>query len=71
MNLLSSTTFTWWQLGLLKWAVLCIGLAIGAKFSDIFSQYITLLFIVGLGISAYLGTLWFKQKQQSPQDQRI
>ncbi len=29
MNIFTSTKFTWWQLSMLKWAVFCIGIAVG------------------------------------------
>lgn len=62
MNIFKSTTFTWWQLGMLKWAVLCIGVAIGAKWSAVFIPYGTLLAVIGLVLSLYLGVVWFKNK---------
>lgn len=58
MNLFKSTNFAWWQLGLLKWAVLFIGIAIGATWPQVFAQYAKLLLIVGLVISAYLIYVW-------------
>lgn len=62
MDIFKSTQFTWWQLGLLKWAVFCIGIAVGATWPEIFADYTTLLLIVGLALSAYLGMVWFRGK---------
>ncbi len=62
MNIFKSTNFTWWQLGMLKWAVLFIGIAIGATWPDLFSKYVVLLLVVGLVLSAYLGVVWFRAK---------
>jgi hypothetical protein len=62
MNILQSTTFTWWQLGMLKWAVLCIGIAIGANFAMVFIPYVVPLIVIGLTLGLYLGLVWMKNK---------
>lgn len=62
MNLFKSTTLTWWQLGLLKWAVLCIGIAIGAHWSTMFVPYAVAFVAVGLALSCYLGLMSVKNK---------
>ena len=62
MNIFKSTNFTWWQLGLLKWAVLFIGIAVGATWPEVFSSYAVLLLIIGLVLSVYLGVIWFRSK---------
>lgn len=61
MNIFSSTTFTWWQLGLLKWAVFLIGIAIGASWPEIFAHYAIVLLVIGLLISVYLFYAWSRQ----------
>ena len=48
MNLFSPTTFTWEQLGLFKWGVFLIGIAVGAFWPGIFYPYS--LALVGIGI---------------------
>lgn len=60
MNIFKSTTFNWKQLGLLKWAVLLIGIAIGAAWSDIFSPYILVLIILGLILSIPPARVWLR-----------
>jgi uncharacterized membrane protein YgaE (UPF0421/DUF939 family) len=60
-TLFKNTTLTWWQLGLLKIAVLAIGIVIGSHWSDIFVGYTTVLLIVGGVSSVYLGIVWFKR----------
>ncbi|CAN5711124.1 hypothetical protein BH11PAT2_BH11PAT2_08770 [soil metagenome] len=62
MNIFKSTNFTWWQLGLLKWAVLFIGIAIGATWPEVFAPYASLLVVVGLVISLYLVIVWYRNK---------
>jgi len=61
MKILSSTTFTWYQVGALKWAVLFIGIAVGSTWPEIFAQYALKLLVVGLILSAYVGFGWLKQ----------
>ncbi len=62
MNIFKSTTFTWWQIGMLKWAVLFIGIAIGATWPEVFNNYVALLLVVGFMLSVYLGVVWFRDK---------
>jgi hypothetical protein len=62
MNIFKPTTFTWWQIGLLKWAVLLIGVAIGATWSDILTAYVPLMLAVGLLLSVYLLVVWSRNK---------
>ncbi len=62
MDIFKQTTLTWWQIGLLKWAVLLIGIAIGATWSEFFVQYALVCFVVGLFFSAYVGYVWFRQR---------
>lgn len=62
MNIFKATKFTWWQLGLLKWAVLFIGVAVGATWPELFARYAVALLIVGLVLSAYLGYVWLQKK---------
>jgi len=61
MNIFKPTTFTWEQLGLLKWAVLFIGIAIGGHWSGFFAQYALWLFILGLILSIYPAIAWFNK----------
>ena len=61
MKILSSTTFTWYQVGALKWAVLFIGIAVGSTCPDIFTPYAVKLLVAGLVLSAYVVFVWLKQ----------
>ncbi len=62
MNIFKSTRFTWWQLGILKWSVLFIGIAVGATWPEIFEPYAFKLLIVGVVAGVYLGIVWLKSK---------
>ncbi len=68
MNIFSSTTFTWWQLGLLKWAVFLIGIAVGASWPEIFAQNAVILLVIGLCISVYLFIVWRRQHKNQSQN---
>lgn len=57
-----SDSFTWWQLDLLKWAVLFIGISVGSLWPEIFARYAIFLLIIGLLISAYLGYVWLRSR---------
>ena len=62
MNIYTSTTFTWWQVGLLKWAVLLIGISIGVTWSEAFRPYVPLMLSVGLLLAVYIGVVWARNK---------
>lgn len=61
MKILSSTTFTWYQVGALKWALLLIGIVIGSTWSELFALYALRLLVLGLALSAYVAVVWLKQ----------
>lgn len=61
MNLFKPTTFTWEQLGLLKWGVLLIGIAIGAEWPGAFSPYLLAIVIVGLILCTPPALAWIKE----------
>jgi hypothetical protein len=61
MNLFTPTTFTWEQLGLLKWGVLLIGIAIGAWWPDIFSPYAVWLVVLGLIFCIPPARVWLRE----------
>lgn len=62
MTIFSSTTFTWYQLGALKWAVFFIGIAVGATWPEVFARYAGHLLVAGLLLSLYVGMVWLRQK---------
>lgn len=61
MNLFKSYTFTWWQIGILKWALLAFGAAIGAYWHDFFGANLTTLIITAIIASAYIMYASLKQ----------
>jgi hypothetical protein len=53
MNIFKNRTFRWWQVGILKGALLFIGIAIGSYWPEVFTPYIPGLVIAGLLMGAY------------------
>ena len=62
MNIFKSTTLTWWQVGMLKWAVFLIGIVVGATWPEIFAKYSVVFLVIGLLLSAYLTKVWLSNK---------
>ena len=62
MNIFKPTTLTWWQVGMLKWAVFLIGIAVGATWPEIFAKYKVVFLVIGLLLSAYLTKVWLSNK---------
>ena len=62
MDIFRKYTFTWWQVGLFKLALLSLGIAIGAYCQAIFLPYTTVLAVLGLGLGAYIGWVSFRQR---------
>ncbi len=56
-----SYTYTWWQIGIFKLALLTIGVLLGSYWSEFWRELTTLLFIVAIVASAYVMYVSFKQ----------
>jgi hypothetical protein len=61
MRIFTSSTVTWWQVGILKLSVLSIGVAIGAAWPAVFSPYTAVLVGVGVVLGLYVGYVWMKK----------
>lgn len=61
MNIFKNYVYSWWQVGLLKLALLSFGLAIGSYWPDVFSIYTTHLVVLGIALGIYLGFVSLKQ----------
>jgi hypothetical protein len=61
MDIFRNYTFTWWQVGLFKLALLSLGEAIGAYCQAAFAPYIAPLAVLGLGLGAYIGWVSFRR----------
>lgn len=51
----------WWQIGLLKLSVLSLGIAIGARWPEVFLPYLTHLIVITVLLGIYLLFVWFKK----------
>jgi hypothetical protein len=61
MKILKPTTFTWYQVGALKWAVLLIGIAVGATWPDLLAKYVLHMLALGAVLSLSVTVVWVKQ----------
>ena len=61
MNPFRSYTFTWWQIGVFKLALLAIGAAIGAYWHEFFGANLTALIIVAAVACVYSVYVALKQ----------
>jgi len=61
MNPFKSFTFTWWQMGVFKLALLAIGVAIGSYWHELFSDSLILLAVIAVLSSAYIAFITLKQ----------
>ena len=61
MNLFKDGTLKWWQASILKVSVLCIGIAIGANWPQLFVGHTVFLVLLGVGLGLYLLPVWFKK----------
>lgn len=62
MNLFENYTLTWWQIGIFKLALLSIGVAIGAYWSEFWIKYVMALMVVAVVASAYILFVSLSQK---------
>jgi hypothetical protein len=51
----------WWEIGIIKIALLSVGIAIGANWPEIFARYAWGLFIFGVALGLYDFYLWAKK----------
>jgi hypothetical protein len=62
MRIIRDYTYTVWQIGALKLAMLSLGIAIGAYWQDIFLPHVTWLLVVGLALGVYISYTSFTEK---------
>ena len=62
MNPFKSYTFTWWQIGVFKLAMLAIGCAIGAYWHEFFGSILTVLIVIAVVASIHV--IYVAMKQQ-------
>ncbi len=62
MTLFRDYTYKWWQVGVIKVASLCVGLAVGAYWCGFFSQYLLLLLAIVVVCGVYISYVTFGSK---------
>jgi hypothetical protein len=62
MDIFRNYTFTWWQVGLLKLALLSLGIAIGSYCQETFVPYATALAVLGILLGLYIAWISFRRQ---------
>lgn len=62
MDIFRNYTFPWWQVGLLKLALLSLGIAIGSYCQATYLPYATALAGLGIVLGAYIAWLSFRRQ---------
>jgi len=60
-NLFKNYTFTWWQIGVFKLALLAIGVVIGAYWYEFWNSYLPALIVIAIITSSYIMYISLKQ----------
>jgi putative Mn2+ efflux pump MntP len=61
MNVFKKAEMQWWEIGLIKIALLIVGIAIGASWPEFFERYAPALFAVGVIFGFCAFCLWAKK----------
>ena len=62
LNLFKSYSLTWWQMGILKLALLAMGAVIGAYWHEFFGANLVLLVVIAAIAGAYIMYATLKQQ---------
>jgi len=61
MKIFKNVPMNTWEMGMVKFSVGFIGIAIGATWPNIFAPYATIIFAAGLLVGLCIVYLWFKK----------
>lgn len=61
MNLFKTYSYTWWQMGVFKLALLSIGILIGSQWAGFWNTLTTILILVAVVSSVYMMYVSLKQ----------
>ncbi|MBT3418759.1 MAG: hypothetical protein HN726_04350 [Candidatus Magasanikbacteria bacterium] len=61
MNLFKQTTWKWWELKVIGWGGLCLGIAVGIQFADALINYSWLFWLGFIVFWTYVLVAWFKK----------
>lgn len=53
MNIFKSYTFSWWEMGIFKLALLAIGISVGIYWQSFFVEYIEVIWSIAILASIY------------------
>lgn len=65
MNPFRSYTYTWWQIGVLKFALLAIGMIAGAYLATFVMSWVWVFIAIGVVASAYIVAISFIGKNSA------
>lgn len=58
MKIFKTVPMSTWEVGMVKFTVGSIGIAIGATWPNIFAPYATILFVAGILVGLYILYVW-------------
>jgi hypothetical protein len=61
MNIFKPITLKWWQVGLLKFSVLALGILLGAVWPGVFAPALPVLVVLFVIPAVYLIRVWWRQ----------
>jgi len=61
INIFKDYTFAWWQAGIFKASVICVGIAVGANWPEVFAQHTILLLAIAVVLGIYIASISFKK----------
>jgi glucose-6-phosphate-specific signal transduction histidine kinase len=61
MNLFKTFSLKWWQSGIFKVGMLCVGIAVGAYLHDVFANFLLVIVAVAVVCLAFITYVWGKQ----------
>jgi len=62
MNLFKTFKLKWWQVSLLKIAMVSFGIILGVYLKDVLENYLGIFWILFLIPATYITYIWWKQK---------
>jgi len=62
MNPFQDYKFKWWEVAILKFALLLFGIAIGSYWSEVFADWLVFIFVAAFILGIYSSYAAFKQK---------
>ena len=61
MKLFKTVSLRWWEIGLIKLSVVCIGIFIGVTWQEVFAPYAMHVLMVGLVAGIAMVLVWCKK----------